>query len=223
MGAPMAQQRLIKDVVLNFVNYATNKMHCYRRTHVIFDRYNTSTKDATWCQRACETAREYKLMMNAPLPQQQVVLSVTKNKVQLIDLICEELKQFDDVPLSTSLVITARSPVPMEVRSDALVQRFDLKTTHEQADVIIPQQVVVLADLWCKTINVICDDTDVFVLLALYFAEERLSVSLIMVAKQSGIVPQLIAAHAVSGCDTVGCYNGIGKQRLLMPCRHGLS
>ena len=61
--------------------------------------------------------------------------------------------------------------------------------------------------------NVICDDTDVFVLLALYFAEESLSVSLIMestnrsrssidigatVAKHSGIVPQLIAAHAVS-------------------------
>ena len=47
-----------KDVVLNFVKYATNKMHCYRRTHVIFDRYNTSIKDATRCQQACEAARE---------------------------------------------------------------------------------------------------------------------------------------------------------------------
>ncbi len=92
----------------------------------------------------------------------------------------------------------------MEVRSDALVQRFDLKTTHEEADLIIPQQVVALADMGCKTINVICDDTDVFVLLAHYFAEESLTVSLIMestsrsrssidigatVAKHSGIVP----------------------------------
>ena len=160
--------------------------------------------------------------MNAPLPQQQVVLSVTKNKVQLIDLICDELQQLDDVPLNTSLVITGRYPVPMEVRSDALFQRFDLKTTHEEADVIIPQQVVALADMACKTINVICDDTYVFVLLFHYFAEESLSVSLIMeptnrsrsstdieatVAKHSGIVPQLIAAHAVSGCDTVGCYH----------------
>ncbi len=90
--------------------------------------------------------------MNAPLPQQQVDLSVTKNKVQLIDLICEELQQLDDVPLNTSLVITGRSPVPMEVRSDALVQQFDLKTTHEEADVIIPQQVVALADMGCETI-----------------------------------------------------------------------
>ena len=165
---------------MNVVKYATNKMNCYRRTYVIFDRYNTSIKDATRCQRACEAAREYKLTMNAPLPQQQVVLSVAKNKVQLVDLLCEELQQLDDVTLNTSLVITGISPVPTEVRSDWLAQRFDLKTTHEEADVIIPQQLVVLADMGCKTINVICDDTDVFVLLAHYFAEESLSVLLIM-------------------------------------------
>ena len=177
-----------------------------------------SIKDATRCQRACEASREYKLTMNAPLPQQQVVFSVTKNKVQLIDVICEELQQLDDVSLNTSLVITGRSPVPMAVRNEPLVQRIDLKTTQEEADVIIPQQVVVLADIGCKTINVICDDTDVFALLAHYFAEESLSVPLIMeptsrsrssidigatAAKHSGITPQLLAAHAVSGCDKV--------------------
>ena len=35
-----------------------------QRTHAIFDRYNTSIKDATRCQRAWEAAREYKLTMN---------------------------------------------------------------------------------------------------------------------------------------------------------------
>ena len=105
----------------------------------------------------------------------------------------------------------------MEVRSDALVHRFALKTIHEEADVIIPQQVVALAEMARKTINVICDDTDVFVQLAHYFAEERLSVSVIMeptshsrssidivatVVKHSGIVQQLIAAHVDSGCDS---------------------
>ena len=205
---------------MNFVKYVTKTIHCYRRTHAIFDRYNTSIKDATRCQRACDASREYKLTMNAPLPQQQGVLSVTKNKVQLIDLICEEFQQLDDIPLITSLVITSRSPAPMEVRSAALVQRLDLKTTYEEADVIIPQQVVALADMGCKTINAICDDTYAFVLLAHHFAKESLSVPLIMeatsrcrsssaigatVSKHSGIVPQLIAPHAVSGCDTVGC------------------
>ena len=61
----------------------------------------------------------------------------------------------------------------MEVRSDALVQICDLKTTHEEVDDIIQQQVVALADMGCKTINVICNDIYVFVLLAHYFAEER--------------------------------------------------
>ena len=68
----------------------------------------------------------------------------------------------------------------MDVRSDELVQRFDLKTTHEEAYVIIPQHMVALTDIGCKTINVICGDPDVFILLDHYFAEESLSASLIM-------------------------------------------
>ena len=133
-------------------------------------------------------------------------------------------KKRDDGRLKTSLVITGRYPELTKVRSKALVQRIDLNTTHEEADGIIPQQVMALADVGCKTINVISDDTDVYVLLAHYIAVESLSVSLIMeptshsrssidigatVAEHSGIVQQLIAAHAVFGCDTVGCYNGI--------------
>ena len=89
----------INDVMVNVINNATKKMHCYRRKHVIIDRYNTSIKDATRCQRVWEAAREYNLMMNVPLPQQQVVLSVTNNKDHLIDLICKELQQIDDAPL----------------------------------------------------------------------------------------------------------------------------
>ena len=67
----------------------------------------------------------------------------------------------------------------MKVRSKALVHRIDLNTTHEEADGIIPQQVLALADMGCEIINVICDDTDVFELLAHYVAEESLSVALI--------------------------------------------
>ena len=93
---------------------------------------------------------------------------------------------------------------------------------------------VALADMGCKTINVICDGTDVFVLLAHYFAKESLSVLLIMestsrgrssidigatVAKHSGVVPQLIAAHAVSGWRQLVATMVSGKQRLLKPCR----
>ena len=82
--------------------------------------------------------------------------------------------------MMTSLVITGRYHVLMKVRSKALVQRIDLNTTHAEADGIIPQHVMALADVGCKTINVISDDTDVYVLLAHYIAVESLSVSLLM-------------------------------------------
>ena len=126
----------------------------------------------------------------------------------------------------------------MKMRSKALVHIIDLNTTHEEADGIIPQQVLALADIGRKIINAICDDKYVFVLLAHYFAEESLSVSLIMestsgsrssidigatVAKHSGIVHQLIAAHAVSGCDTGGCHRGIVKTKVVEALPAGIA
>ena len=97
----------------------------------------------------------------------------------------------------------------MKVRSKTLVQRIDLNTTHEDADGIIPQQVLALVDVGCKTINVICD-TDVYALLANYIAVESLSVSLIMdPTSHSRSSIDIGATVAVFGCDTVGCYHGI--------------
>ena len=75
-------------------------------------------------------------------------------------------------------------------------------------------------------------------LLAHFFADESLPEPLIMdptsrsrpaidigatVAKDSGIGPQLIAAHAVSGCDTVGCYHNIWKTKVVKALSVGLS
>ena len=40
--------------------------------------------------------------------------------------------------------------------------------------------------------------------------------------KHSGIVPQFIAADAVSGCDTVGCYHGIVKTKIVKALSAGI-
>lgn len=45
----------------------------------------------------------------------------------------------------------------------------DMKTSHEQADVVIPQQVVHAVSERAKYVTVICDDTVVFVLLLPYY------------------------------------------------------
>ena len=168
--APMAKHILHQGHCVELRQVCPQPDAQLQRTHVIFDRCNTRINDATSCQRACEASMEYKLTMGAQLPQQQLVLSVTKHKVQLIDLIREELQKLDDQHIKTSLVITGRYPVPMEVRT----KRIDLKTTHAEADFIIPQQVVALADMGCKLINVIWDAKDVCVIIAYFFAEESL-------------------------------------------------
>ena len=41
-------------------------------------------------------------------------------------------------------------------------------------------------------------------------------------AKHSSIVPQLTAAHAFSRCDTVGCYHGIGKTKVVKALSAGI-
>ena len=77
-----------------------------------------------------------------------------------------------------------------------------------------------------QSISVISDDTDVFVLLLHHYQMAGLEVPLTMEspskereilgikltqAKHKEIVTNLLPAHAISGCDTVACYLGIGK------------
>ena len=97
--------------------------------------------------------------------------------------------------------------------------RHDLETHHEEADIIV-QQVL-------KCGSVISDDTDVFILLLHYYHKANLAIPITMespsqggvatdikgtVKKHAKIVKELLPAHAISGCDTVGAYHGIGKQ-----------
>ena len=71
---------------------------------------------------------------------------------------------------------------------------------------------------WWRWIRVLCDDTDVFVLLLHFYSLMKTSCPLIMesffkdrqcidikatVTKHKDIIPHILAAHALSGCDTV--------------------
>ena len=98
---------------------------------------------------------------------------------------------------------------------------------HEEADVIIPHQVVYLTSLGCCSIKVISDDTDVFVLLVHYYTEKKLTSTLLMeptsqgrssvnigstVVKHRSVAPQLLSAHALTG---VASYFGVGKTKVV--------
>ena len=73
---------------------------------------------------------------------------------------------------------------------------------------------------------VICDDTDVFVLLLHFVHTGDIKAHVVMqptsldsnyitdinaTCETHKVVPNILAAHALSGCDTVGSYFDIGK------------
>ena len=85
-------------------------------------------------------------------------------------MICDEL--VSTVELSNLPVVTGTTSIPTEVCNGLQILRPNLKTMHEEADVIIPHQVVYLASLGCYSIKVISYDTDVVVLLVHYYTEK---------------------------------------------------
>ncbi|KAG0714433.1 hypothetical protein GWK47_014176 [Chionoecetes opilio] len=112
-----------------------------------------------------------------------------------------------------------------------------MNTTHEEADIIIVQQMLMAAKEKPTSFTVLSDDTDVFVLLLHYYLEDSLKFMVGMkspikdraivdigktVEKHIDIIPEILAAHALSGCDTIACCFGIGKSPVLKVVRSGL-
>ncbi len=143
-----------------------------------------------------------KLSLQTPLPPQKVVLTVTRNKIQLINIICEQLILIYQQHHSNDihrLVITSQGEVPVEVHRGIAINRNDLKTSQEEADVIIIHQLceLVVNNPRCITvacddtdvpqcITVVCDDTDVFLLLVHHYAVQQMTCTVIMEGTSSG-------------------------------------
>ena len=159
----------LKDYIDNMKDYL-GKLLQKRDVFLVFDRYKAySTKSVTRSGRSTQAARVHSLNQAMPLPPQKVVLTVTENKQQLIRIICEELERDQEfLQRYTSdhkLLITGDKDIPVELNKGIVIQRADMKTTHEEADNIIVQQMVAAANENQKGISVLSDNTDVFVLL----------------------------------------------------------
>ena len=189
--------------------------------------------------RAHIASRQHVLRLDTPLPTQQVVLGVIENKKQVIELICisliEKVIKQQRTGMKTDVTIIAQSPVPDVMSEGCLIPRPDLISTHEEADVLIAQHVCRYAEQE-TCIKVICDDTDVYVLLMYFYQTQNLQCTLLMQSPISGrsvldvgasasrhaaIIPYLLAAHALTGCDTVAYMFGIGKATMLKVLESG--
>ena len=105
-----------------------------------------------------------------------------------------------------------------------------METMHEEADVVILQQIHMAKQLKkVQNFKIICDDTDVFVLLLYYYVTKKWTSdkmlesleegqSLISIKKATekygSIESCLPAIHALIGCDTVPKMFGIGSVSL---------
>ena len=221
----------VEDYLINFMGTIKHLERC--DVYLIFDRYiNASTKQMTRSSRAGnDPSRKHHLDLHITLPAQKVVINVVYNKVQLIDSICQYLINHI-VDNQTKLVITGKDPTPVQVCNNSTFQRPDLKTHHEEANVIIIHHLVRIASgaSTDSHIKVVCDDTDVFVLLMYFYLTENMTVNVSMESpcagrtiidirqtalKQKHIAKYLPAVHALTGCDTVSYLFGIGKATAL--------
>ena len=219
---------MIKDFVQNFKTFLARKLND-SNVYLVFDRYREwSTKGSTREARECEASRVYQLSENTPLPSQKAVLTVSDNKKQLMAIICQSIisdVQFHAYTAANKLVITG-DDVLTEIYRGVVIARNDIATSHEEADNIIAQQAIMCAKEHPGTTMVVADDTDVFALLLYHYLNEDLSCPMIMsspiqqrsqidikatVQEHQDIIPCLLGAHALSGCDTVPTYFGIGK------------
>ena len=154
------------------------------------------------------------------------MLTVTRNRVQPIDLMCEDMAFRNDCFSSQNkLVLTGSDPVPVEINRGVIIKRQHMTTTQEEADTMIVQQV---AQVKANKVFVVACATATFVLLVhfCYQGDIPASTSILMVSPIRGhavidinatvdlhrdIIPDLLAAPGLTGCDTVTTYFGIGK------------
>ena len=86
----------------------------------------------------------------------ELALSSQKTKVQLIELIAIELLEaFTTKPCEQKLICTTQNTCPVQIVEGVQTTRNDLRTTHEEADVIIPQQVLFSIQEGTSTIKLV--------------------------------------------------------------------
>ena len=73
------------------------------------------------------------------------------------------------------LVVTGLNDTPIQIHNGVVTELILLKTSHEEADVIMINQLlwVVTTSSTTKSVKLICDVTDVFALLIHYVCIQR--------------------------------------------------
>lgn len=225
-------QGTVQTFVDSFKTWVADRLR-HAEVHLVLDRYyDYSTKSSTRAARDGKTgpSRVYKLTAKSPLPSRDAVLKCVANKVQLNLITCEQIlsdQEFlDEGTQDHRLLLTGVEPVPTAVYKGRKRAAIDLYSTHEEADIRLVKHALSACQTDDAQVCVISDDTDVFALLCYHYQKSGSSSPLMMQSSVYGracidipetvkthpvLIPQVLAIHGISGCDTVAACYGIGK------------
>ena len=93
--------------------------------------------------------RVFKLKSSSRLPSQKLMLTVTANTKHLIDCIVVDLEIHKDdfIPCSHILIVTGSDHVPVHIGWGTVIRCQDMRTTQEEADTILIEQVSLVSYL----------------------------------------------------------------------------
>ena len=196
------------DIALNF-GVRLSRYPPEAQQLMLFDRYYEDEPTAKDHERMWRTevgSKDLHLTPNTPLPCREAILKNSKNKSLLASIMC-------GYPLQNNV---------------QLVNKLDCFVTHEEADITLCSYMLDAADSSVETVRIICDDTDLFVLL-FYWTWRKTIRKNIQMDKWDGPVldiratvdklgdkcGQLPGLRALSGCDTVSYPYVKGKKSAL--------
>ena len=105
----------------------------------------------------------YTLRNTTSLPPQKVMLTVTLNKVQHIELICVDMAFHKDDISQHKLVLNGSDPASVQMnRPGVTIKRQDMNTKQKEADTMVVQQV---EEVKAKKVLAVADDIDICVIL----------------------------------------------------------
>ena len=121
---------------------------------ILFDRYDQDAPSAKEHERTRRgRAKEVRLTTNTVLPCREVILHNSKNKNLLNNILCSY-------------------PLPHNIQ---LVNMLDCVVTHDEGDVTLCSYMLKAVAAGAQTIQILSDDTNVFILLVYWTSMMRLS------------------------------------------------
>lgn len=189
----------VKGFAEDFVNtFARN-----HDTYVIFDRYNEqSIKSHERRRRAKGTvSRKYTLKSDTTLPAKDAVMTSAENKKALINFIC------NTTHTNSSMHLIGEDGIFGHEEADTNLISYPLK--------LLPEK---------RHLQIVAADTDIFVLLVFFWWLKKPSVQVSMKKYDGKVIDinatalklkdkcfDVLATHALSGCDSVSYPFGKGK------------